>query len=115
MEALHLRAENEFDVEPLAYDKVLDAIRAGIRIAKSVPLTDEEITPSTYFWLTDSPDQSCLSLDSVDFLRLIVFLEEEYGWSIPETDIDASECRTVGDMASLVIKHVRGDHQRAPG
>ncbi len=52
--------------------------------------------------------QPSLSLDSIDFLELVLFLEEEHGWVIPEAAIDVQDCRTVGDVATLVLEHVHG-------
>lgn len=88
---------------------VVDAIGAGIHSVKGAGPTNEEITESTCFWLGDDPDQPCLAFDSLDLLELIVFLEEEFGWSIPEDQIDAAEWRTVGDLASVVVRALHGD------
>jgi acyl carrier protein len=91
---------------PLVYDAVLDGIRTGVLRAKGVRLTEQQITAETPLWPSGDPDQPCLSLDSLDFLELVVFLEENYGWVIPETAIDVHECKTVGDLVTLVLTHV---------
>lgn len=95
---------------PLTHDSVVDGIRSGVLRAKGVRLAKEDITAATALWPGEDPHQPCLSLDSIDFLELVVFLEEEYGWVIPETAIDVHECKTVGDVATLVLAHVRGEH-----
>jgi len=49
---------------------------------------------------------TCPSLeeaDSLDLLELTVFLEQERDWSIPDNQMGAQPCRTVGDLARLVI------------
>jgi acyl carrier protein len=93
---------------PLTYESVVDTIRAGIRRAKGVALIDQEITDATLFWPTGNPDQPTLAFDSLDFLELVVSLEEKHDWSIPETEIDINSCQTVGDLAQLVLKNVNG-------
>jgi hypothetical protein len=97
------------EMTPLAYDSAVDGIRAGIRRAKGVALAEEEIIDSTPLWLTGDPDQPCLSFDSLDFLELVAFLEERYGWVLPESAIDVNECQTVGDLALMVVKNVHGE------
>jgi hypothetical protein len=91
---------------PLTYDVVLDRIRTGALRAKGVRLAPEDITESTAFWPGGDLNEKCLSFDSLDFLELVVFLEEEYGWVVPETAIDIQDCRTVGGLAMVVMKHV---------
>ncbi|KUO20701.1 phosphopantetheine-binding protein [Streptomyces dysideae] len=93
---------------PLTHESVVDRIRAGIHKAKGVSLTDQEITDATLFWPTGNPDQQTLAFDSLDFLELVVSLEEKHGWSIPETEIDVNDCQTVGDLALLVLKNANG-------
>jgi len=93
---------------PASYDAVIEKIRAGVLRGKGVALAAEDITDATTLWPGGDPSQPCLSFDSIDFLELVVFFEDEYGWVIPETDIDVHECRTVGDLATLVIKNVHG-------
>lgn len=93
----------------LTHDSVVDSVRAGIRRAKAVSLDDGEITESTAFWGAGEPGRPGLAFDSLDFLELVVFLEEQFGWSIPDTEIDVNECQTVGDLASLIIKHLHGE------
>jgi acyl carrier protein len=93
---------------PLTYESVVDRVRAGILTAKGVSVTDQEITDATMFWPTGNPDQPTLAFDSLDFLELVVSLEEKYGWAIPDTEIDVNDCQTVGDLAQLVLKNVNG-------
>ncbi|WP_328783185.1 phosphopantetheine-binding protein [Streptomyces canus] len=93
---------------PLTYESVVDRVRTGILTAKGVSPTGEEITDATMFWPTGNPDQPTLAFDSLDFLQLIVSLEEKYGWVIPDTEIDVNDCQTVGDLAQLVLKNVNG-------
>ncbi len=94
---------------PLVYDSVVCGIRTGVLRAKGVRLAESDITDATAFWPGADPAQTCLSFDSIDFLELVVFLEENYGWAIPESAIDVHDCQTVGDLATIVIKHVRGE------
>jgi acyl carrier protein len=91
---------------PLIYDVVVDRIRIGALRGKGVRLAPEDITESTAFWPGDNLNETCLYFDSLDFLELVVFLEEEYGWVVPETAIDIQDCRTVGGLAMVVLKHV---------
>jgi acyl carrier protein len=92
------------DAMPPAYDSVIDGIRAGIRQAKGAALSGADITDATPFWFSPDAERPSLSFDSLDFLELVVFLEEEFGWYVPEEQIDVNECRTVGDLAALVLK-----------
>jgi len=91
---------------PLTYDVVVDRIRTGALRAKGVRLAPEDITESTAFWPDGDLNETCLYFDSLDFLELVVFLEQEYGWVVPETAIDIQDCRTVGGLATVVIDHV---------
>lgn len=96
------------EVLPVTRESVVDAIRVGVRRAKGVALAADEITDSTLLWPAGDADQPCLALDSLDFLELVVFLEEEYGWVLPESAIDVHDCKTVGDLAAMVLEHLRG-------
>ena len=89
------------DAMPPAYDSVIDGIRAGIRQAKGAALSGADITDATPFWFSPDAERPSLSFDSLDFLELVVFLEEEFGWYVPEEQIDVNECRTIGDLAAL--------------
>jgi hypothetical protein len=91
---------------PFSRDRVVDCIRTGVLRAKGVRLPPEEITESTAFWPGGDPNEACLYFDSLDFLELVVFLEQEYGWVVPETAIDVQDCRTVGSLATVVINNV---------
>src|SRR4051794_16978839 len=90
----------------LTYELLVDLIRTAASRAKGVRLAPEEITESTAFWPGDVPDETCLYFDSLDFLELVVSLEEEHGCVVPETAIDIQDCRTVGGLATVVIKHM---------
>jgi acyl carrier protein len=92
---------------PTTYEAVVDGIRIGVSRTKGVALAAEDITASTPLWSADELGQPCLALDSLDVLELIVFLEDEYGWDLPESAIDAHDCNTVGDLATRVIEHLR--------
>ncbi|NBE92572.1 MULTISPECIES: acyl carrier protein [unclassified Nonomuraea] len=94
----------------LTYDSVIDKIRTGIERANSTGLSGQDITPETTFWANETTAQTCLWFDSLDFLELVVYLEEELGHRVPEDQIDIDECQTVGDLASLVIAISRKDH-----
>jgi|HubBroStandDraft_5_1064220.scaffolds.fasta_scaffold563138_2 acyl carrier protein len=94
---------------PLTYDAVVDRIRAGALRAKGVRLAPEDITESTAFWPGDDPSEKCLYLDSLDFLELVMSLEQEHGWVVPETAIDIQDCRTVGGLATVILQHVPQD------
>lgn len=92
----------------LTLDSALEAIRTAIlQRAKGVGLSETEIDNSTALWATEDPNQPCLSLDSLDFLEIVVYLEDKFGWVIPEEAIDIQDCKTVGDLAQLVVTHVR--------
>ena len=90
----------------LTRDLVVDRIRAAALRAKGVRLAPEEISESTSFWPGGDPNEKCLYFDSLDFLELVVFLEEQYGWVVPEEAIDIQDCRTVGGLAEVIVKHV---------
>ena len=94
------------EVPLLTYESVVDRIRIGILRGKGVSLPAEDITAATGFWAGAEANQPCLYLDSIDFLELVVFLEQEYGWTVPEVAIDIHDLRTVGDLATLVMKYV---------
>ena len=92
----------------LMYAAVFEAIRRGIRHVKGDDYAVLDITDMTSLWAGDTEDQPCLNLDSLDLLELVVFLERECGWSIPEEQIDAGGWHTVGDLASVVLSVARG-------
>lgn len=96
------------DTTLLTYDTAVERIVTGIRKTKGAAVADERIGPDTAFWLGGDPDQLSLAFDSLDFLELIVFLEQEYGWTVPEGQLDAEGCRTVGDLAGIVLATAGG-------
>ncbi|KPI04861.1 acyl carrier protein familyprotein [Actinobacteria bacterium OK074] len=96
----------ETGASPSPYNAALDGIRTGISRMKRVSGAAGAMTDDTPLWRTEGPERPGLSLDSLDFLELIVFLEEEYGWSVPESRMDLGECRTVGDLAKMVAESV---------
>jgi acyl carrier protein len=92
------------DAITLSRDSVITGIHTGFRHAKrDSTLVERNLTASTHLWPTGDPSQPSLALDSLDFLELVVFLEEQFGWLIPESQLDASECSTVGDLVALII------------
>ncbi|WP_019632741.1 acyl carrier protein [Actinomadura atramentaria] len=89
---------------PMTYDAVVDGIRTGVRTVKDGARAGEAVSESTVFWPTAEPGRSSLSFDSLDFLELVVFLEETYDWYIPEEMLDYEECQTVADLAALMLR-----------
>lgn len=81
---------------------VLEAIGRGIEQVKGEAVATVATGESTAFWVSGSPDQPCLYFDSLDLLELIVFLEDEYGWEIEESQIDIEGWQTVGDLAEVL-------------
>jgi acyl carrier protein len=94
-------------------DAVLDAIKLGIRTVKGPVVAETEITAETCFWASEDP-RPCLDFDSLDLLELIIFLESEMGWQIPEHEIGAGWV-TVGDLAVVVMRVVGAPTQVADG
>jgi acyl carrier protein len=92
----------------VTFDAVVEAIRTGVREVKGAGVDAREITAATSFWMAAEAGGPCLDFDSLDLVELLVFLEERYGWELSEEQIDADEWRTVGDLAALVVEHVRG-------
>jgi acyl carrier protein len=64
-------------------------------MAKTFGLEEERITPEAR--LVDD-----LRLDSLDLAELLVVLERETGWGLPERELEA--VRTVDDILNLVEK-----------
>jgi hypothetical protein len=99
--------ENQrLDTAALTYESVVDRVRIGVNRAKNTGLSGDEITSETAFWASDTPDQLCLWFDSLDFLELVVNLEQELGSRFLDK-LDITECRTVGDLASIVVDLLR--------
>jgi acyl carrier protein len=80
-------------MEPMSYLSIVDGIRTGLRRVQGT-----DVTETTVLW----PG----TLDSLDLLELLVFLEDEFGWRLPEDAIDSQESHTVGDLATLVLRTV---------
>src|SRR4051794_1799377 len=94
------------DIVPvLSREAVVDAIRMGVRRIKGAGFADD-IDEATTLWPADEAAEPGLAFDSLDLLEVIVFLEDELGWRIPDEEVDAMECRTVGDLAGLVLRSV---------
>lgn len=91
------------------HETVLEAIRSGVRKVKGTSLTDEDISDTTRLWPGVNPDELSLGFDSLDLLELVVALEEEFGWAVPEEKIDAEDLQTVGDLVALAIAALRDD------
>lgn len=106
----------------ITYETVLNGIRVVVRSMKGSGLSDEDLGEDTAFWPTGDTTGLSLGFDSMDFLELVVRLDEDYGWHIPEEDIDAGRCKTLGELTALVSAHVptagadqgRLDHGMAP-
>lgn len=88
---------------------VLDGIRAAVHSVKGPAVAAEEITESTGLWASESPGAPSLYLDSLDLLELVVFIENEYSWTIEEDQIDAAGWQTVGDLAIALTRSARGN------
>lgn len=68
---------------------------------KTIPVGIDE---STGIWPDENEEVSnTLALDSIDFLELILHLEEKYDLIIPEEKIDVYEIQTIGDLAALAV------------
>jgi acyl carrier protein len=92
----------------VSYVSVIDAIRAGLSRVRGTGLLDEDLTEHTRLWPAVDRDHPTLALDSLDLLELVVFLEDQFGWAIPDDMIDVPDCQTVGDLAGLVMRTVNG-------
>ena len=91
----------------LTYSGVFEVIRRGICSIKGDADAAQDITDTTSLWAGENDAQQCLNFDSLDLLELVVFLERECGWAIPEEQIDAGGWHTVGDLASVVLSVAR--------
>ena len=61
-------------------------------------------------------DEDGLNLDSIDALEILAGAQREFGLSLPNVDqafID-EHCSTVGRLASMVAKRIRGTSAQAP-
>jgi len=90
--------------QELTHAAAVDAIRLGVDSVRGPDAAPQEVTAATAFWVGEDPDGPCLGFDSLDLLELVIFLEERFGWEIPEERIDAQGWRTVGDLATVVIE-----------
>ena len=62
-------------------------------IATSLAVPDEKVTPQASF-------VGDLGADELDMVELIMYLEDEFGYAIPDTD--AEKISTVSDMIDYV-------------
>jgi acyl carrier protein len=62
-------------------------------LAENLSVPEEQVTPEARF-------QEDLDADSLDLVEAVLALEEEFGVSIPEEEMEG--VRTVGQAASLV-------------
>jgi acyl carrier protein len=99
--------------EELTYAAAIDAIRLGVASVREPDAPSQEVTNSTAFWAGEDPDEPCLGFDSLDLLELVIFLEERFGWEIPEERIDAQGWRTVGDLAAVMVEIVPASPSRS--
>jgi hypothetical protein len=93
------------------HSTVLEAIERAVQAVKGPAVASIPITESTGLWGSEGADQPALYFDSLDLLELVVFLEDEYGWVIPEERIDAEGWRTVGDLAAVLTEIASGTGQ----
>lgn len=94
-------------------DHVLDGVRLGVRTVKGVIVAETEIAAETPFWAGEGPGP-CLDFDSLDLLELVIFLETELGWQIPEEEIGVGWL-TVGDLAAAVMRATGASTEVADG
>jgi acyl carrier protein len=97
----------------VSYHSAVDGVRAGIQSVKGSSVSTLEITEDTCLWNKVDGEQ-CVDLDSLDLLHLIIYLEEEFGWIIGDDKLDASEWRTVGELAVMVIQTTGGAPSEMP-
>lgn len=83
-----------------ATEIICQAVRDSIK-EKNIPAG---IGETTRIWPhEDEGHGNTLALDSIEFLDLILHLEETYDVIIPEDKIDVYEIQTVGDLAVLAV------------
>jgi acyl carrier protein len=85
----------------LSRQEIVDGVRLGVRKVKGAALA-AQVDEHTMIWPDAQLPGASLAFDSLDLLEIVVFLEEEFGWRIPDEDIDAVECQTIGDLVTLV-------------
>jgi acyl carrier protein len=66
------------------------------KIAEQLGIDEDEIT-------MESDIHDDLGADSLDFVELVVVLEEEFDLEIPDKDLD--EIDTVGDIVEYIKEH----------
>lgn len=103
------------DGEELTHAAVLGVIRRGIRSVRGPEAEIGDLAGSTGLWGAEDPGQPNLGFDSLDLLELVIYLEEELGWEIPEERIDAEGWRTLGDLASAVMSIAESAGQTVDG
>lgn len=88
---------------PPSRARLVDAIRRGVVDVKGAEVASAEITEDTCFWWPTGPEDHCLDFDSLDLLDLVLFVEEDLGWRVPDDEIDAQGWRTVGDLVDMLL------------
>lgn len=66
-----------------------------------IPLIDAEVR----LWPNPTANVQSMNFDSMDFVELVLSLEDVFGIQIPEEDIDIYELETIGDLAKLIVAH----------
>jgi acyl carrier protein len=77
---------------------ILDKVRAVIIAAKieTVVLSPEQLTPDA------SLEGYPVAMDSIDFVKMIVGIEETFGLVAEDDDFIVSSMRTVSDVVNVV-------------
>jgi acyl carrier protein len=79
-------------------EEILERVRGIIVQAKaeSILLQPEEIAPQGRL------DEPPLAMDSIDFVRMVIGIEEEFGIIAEDEQFLASSMETVGDVVAAV-------------
>ncbi len=54
---------------------------------------------------SDDDDLLVAGLDSMGIMRLILFIEDEYGISLPDTEIEPDNVQNINVLEQWVLKH----------
>lgn len=65
--------------------------------------------------LTESTDFRDLALDSVQVIEAIALIEDVCGCQIPDEVLGGRSLRTIGDLATLILRHAAGETEVPPG
>ena len=57
---------------------------------------------------TDSDNLLEAGLDSMGIMRLIMFIENEYGITLPDTEIEPDNVQTFNALEQWILKHKNG-------